>query len=115
MQRAIGLLLHYPRAGAAAADVPGLDQIDAPGAELLRRLLEIARQRPKITTGELIETFRDDPDGRWIERLARDEPLDDETAAPDVLRDSLKRIVERHQRKAEVEALRQRRGPAAGP
>jgi DNA primase len=115
MQRAIGLLLHYPGAGAAAADVAGLDKIDAPGADLLRRLLEIARQRPKISTGELIETFRDDPDGRWIERLARDEPLDDETAAPDVLRDSLKRIVERHQRKAEVEALRQRRGPAAGP
>ena len=115
MQRSVSLLLHYPRAGAAAADIPGVEAIDAPGAELLRRLLEITVRSPDITTGQLIEAFRDDPDGRWIERLARDEPLDDEAAAPAVLRDSLKRLVERHRRKAEVEALRSRRGPPAGP
>ena len=115
MQRAVGLLLHYPRAGAVAAEVPGLETVDAPGADLLRRLLEIATRSPDITTGQLIETFRDDPDSRWIERLARDEPLDDEAAAPGVLRDSLKRLVERHRRKAEVDALRSRRGPTATP
>ena len=115
MQRAVCLLLHYPRAGAAAADVPGLETIDAPGAELLRRLLDITARSPGITTGELIETFRDEPDARWIERLAREEPLDDEAAAPGVLRDSLNRIVERHRRKTEVEALRRRGGPTATP
>jgi DNA primase len=115
MQRAVGLLLHYPRAGVVAPEVPGLETIDAPGADLLRRLLEIAARSPDITTGQLIETFRDDPDARWIERLARDEPLDDEAAAPGVLRDSLKRLVERHRRKAEVEALRRRRGPTPTP
>ena len=115
MQRAVSLLLHYPQAGATAAEVAGLDQIDAPGADLLRRLLEITGNAPRITTGELIETFRDDPDGRWIERLAKDEPLDDEAAAPGVLRDSLKRLVDRHRRKTEVEALRRRQGPAASP
>jgi DNA primase len=112
MQRAVSLLLHYPKAGAAAGAVPGLETIDAPGAGLLRRLLDITTRTPGITTGELIETFRDEPDARWIERLARDEPLDDEAAAPGVLRDSLSRIVERHRRKVEVEALR-RRGPTA--
>ena len=115
MQRAVSLLLHYPQAAATAAEVAGLDQIDAPGADLLRRLLEITGNAPRITTGELIETFRDDPDGRWIERLAKDEPLDDEAAAPGVLRDSLKRLVDRHRRKTEVEALRRRQGPAASP
>ena len=115
MQRAVSLLLHYPQAAATAAEVAGLDQIDAPGADLLRRLLEITGNAPRITTGELIETFRDDPDGRWIERLAKDEPLDDVAAAPGVLRDSLKRLVDRHRRKTEVEALRRRQGPAASP
>jgi DNA primase len=115
MQRAVSLLLHYPRAGAGTAEVPGLDQLDAPGADLLRRLLEITGRTPNITTGQLIETFRDEPDGRWIERLAKDEPLDDEAAAPGVLRDSLQRLVERHRRKAEVEALRRRQGPTAIP
>jgi DNA primase len=112
MQRAVALLLHYPKAGAAAADVPGLETIDAPGAGLLRRLLEITARSPGITTGELIETFRDEPDARWIERLASEEPLDDETAAPGVLRDSVKLLVERQQRKSRVAAIR-RHGPTA--
>jgi DNA primase len=113
MQTAVTLLLHFPAAGSAAGDVPGLDEIDAPGADLLRRLLEITAGDPKITTGQLIETFRTQAEGRWIERLAREEPLDDAAAAPRVLRDSLERIIERHQRKAQAEALRRRQGPSA--
>jgi DNA primase len=115
MQKAVSLLLHYPQAGTAAADVQGLDAIDAPGADLLRKLLEITIRAPGITTGELIETFRSEPDGRWVERLAQDELLDDEAAAPDVFRDSLKRLIDRHRRKTEVEALRRRRSPGATP
>jgi DNA primase len=113
MQKAIGLLLHFPQAAAAAADVPGLDEIDAPGAELLRRLLEIAAKDPQITTGQLVETFRGEREGRWIERLAAQEPLDDESAAPRVLRDSLERIVESCRRKAEAEAIRRHGSPAS--
>jgi len=115
MQRAVSLLLHFPAAGAAAADVRGLDGIEAPGADLLRRLLEITAGDPKITTGQLIETFRTEAEGRWVERLAREEPIDDEDAAPRVLRDSLERIVERHERKAQAEALRRRGGQAPPP
>lgn len=112
MQKAVTLLLHFPEAAAAAADVKGLDEIDAPGADLLRRLLEITAGDPKITTGQLIEAFRSESEGRWIAKLAREDPLDDETAAPRVLRDSLERIVESHLRKARAEALRRRAGPA---
>lgn len=111
MQKAVSLLLHYPGAGAQAADVSGLDEIDAPGADLLRRLLEITVRQPDITTGQLIETFRADADGRWVERLAREEPLDDEAAAPAVLRESLERMVAKHRQQAQAEAIRQRGGP----
>lgn len=115
MQKAVSLLLHFPHAGAAASDVVGLGDIDLPGADLLRRLLAITAADPKITTGQLIETFRADAEGRWVERLAREEPLDDETAAPHVLRDSLERIVASHQRRAQVEALRRRDGRDSPP
>lgn len=115
MQKAVSLLLHFPGAGTAAADVKGLDEIDVPGADLLRRLLEITVADPKITTGQLIETFRSETEGRWIEQLAREEPLDDESAAPQVLRDSLQRIVEGHQRRAQAEAIRRRNGHQAVP
>ena len=113
MQKVVSLLLHFPQAGASAADVKGLEEIDTPGADLLRRLLEITADDPKITTGQLIETFRSEREGRWVERLAREDPLDDESAAPQVLKDSLERIVESHQRRARAEALRQRSGPTA--
>jgi len=115
MQKAVSLLLHFPQAGAAAADVPGLEEIDVPGADLLRRLLEITVADPKITTGQLIETFRAESEGRWIEQLAREEPLDDEAAAPAVLRDSLQRIVESHQRRAQADAIRRGTGHLAAP
>jgi DNA primase len=115
MQKAISLLLHFPEAGAAAAEIEGLAEIDAPGADLLKRLLEITAADPKITTGQLIETFRDESEGRWIEQLAREDPLDDEAAAPLVLRDSLLRIVEAHRRRAQAEAIRGRSGHAAPP
>jgi len=115
MQKAVSLLLHFPGAGATAGDVPGLNEIDMPGASLLRRLLEITSDNPRITTGQLIETFRSESEGRWVERLAREEPLDDESAAPHVLRDSLERIVENHQRRARADALRRRNDQPASP
>lgn len=108
MQKALTLLLHFPAAAANTNDIEGLDELDTPGADLLRRLLEITRNDPTITTGQLIETFRSDTERRWVERLASEEPLDDQEAAPHVLRDSLERIVASHQRKSRAEALRQR-------
>jgi DNA primase len=115
MQKAVSLLLHFPEAGASAADVEGLNEIDVPGAALLRKLLEITAGDPKITTGQLIETFRAESEGRWVERLAAEEPLDDEAAAPQVLRDSLERIVANHQRRAQADALRRRSNGVSPP
>jgi DNA primase len=112
MQKALTLLLHFPRAAANTGDIEGLQDLDIPGADLLHRLLEIARDNPNITTGELIETFRSEAEGRWVERLAREEPLDDEAAAPQVLRDSLERIVASHLKRSRAAALRQRGGGA---
>jgi DNA primase len=108
MQKALTLLLHFPEAAANTNDIEGLEELDTPGADLLRRLLEIARNDPNITTGQLIETFRSDTERRWVERLASEEPLDDQAAAPQVLRDSLERIIASEQRKSRAEALRQR-------
>ena len=108
MQKALTLLLHFPEAAANTNDIEGLEELDTPGADLLRRLLEIARNDPNITTGQLIETFRSDTERRWVERLASEEPLDDQAAAPQVLRDSLERIIASEQRTSRAEALRQR-------
>jgi len=93
IRKAIGLVLHHPHAGAGLHDVPGLAEARQPGAALLRRLLETVAENPQITTGGLLERFRDDPEGRHLGRLAGEPPLEDDEAAPQVLRDNLQRIV----------------------
>jgi DNA primase len=112
--RTITLVLHYPAAVSAAGPVEGLNEVDEPGASLLRQLLEMASDNPKVKSAQLVERFRDEPEGKHVARLAGEAPppLEDETAAPAMLRDSLERIVQeyaqRRQKRQVVEALRSR-------
>lgn len=106
LRKTITLLLHYPAAAAHVPVVAGLEAVDAPGAELLRGLLEVARAEPHISLAQLIERFRDDPEGRHLGQLAAAPPLDDAAAAPAVLKDSLERIVARYERKTAVAAVK---------
>jgi len=98
IRKAIALVLHHPAAGTGLLEVPGLSQVRQPGADLLRQILETVAENPQITTAGLLERFRDDPEGRHLGRLAREAPLDDGDAVPQVLRDSLERIVDGYRR-----------------
>ena len=106
VRKTITLALHFPAAARSIGHVDGLDDIDQPGAGLLRRLLEVSRENPKITPAQLIERFRDDDEGRHLPRLAAEVPLDDEEAAPKVLRDSLERLVREQRHKEAVKVLK---------
>jgi len=108
VRKAITLLLHYPAAASSIGPVEGFDSVAQPGAGLLRELLEIARNDPQVTAAHLVERFRSDPEGRHLHRLLADVPLDGAEAAPDVLRDSLQRIVDSDRRRQTVEAVRNR-------
>jgi len=98
IRKAIALILHYPAAAAELEPMAGLSKVTQPGAELLRQLLEIVARNPQITTAGLLERFREHPEGRHLGRLAGAAPLDDEAAAPHVLSDNLRRIVESYHR-----------------
>jgi len=116
--KTITLLLHYPAAASLAEPVPALDDVDEPGAALLRRLLEVAREHPDLRPASLIERFRGDPDEKHVRRLAAamPPPVDDDTAAAAELKDSLERIVRDHAEKVRkqrtAEALRRIRAGA---
>jgi DNA primase len=107
----IRLVLHYPRAAGGLSNVEGLDSVDLPGADLLRRLLEITAADPDVMTGQLIEEFRDHPEEPYLKTLAGEEVQDEESAAPRVLADSLKLLVARHRQMAGASALRRRASP----
>jgi DNA primase len=107
----IRLILHYPGAAGRVGRIEGLDTVDLPGADLLRRLLEMTAENPDFMTGQLIETFREHPEEPYLKTLAAEEILDDETVAPAVLADSLNRLVAAQRRSAAVAAVK-RRGPS---
>ena len=106
IRKTITLALHFPSVAGSVSDVEGFEDVDQPGASLLRQVLEAARDNPEITPAHLVERFRDDPEGRYLHRLAADVPLDDEQAAPAVLRDSLERLVREQQHRNTVRALK---------
>ena len=108
VRKTITLALHFPSAAGSIGDIDGLDEVDQPGAGLLRSILEVSRGNPKITPAQLIERFRGDEEGRHLPRLAAEVPLDDEKAAPEVLRDSLERLVREQRHKDAVRALKER-------
>jgi len=115
MRTVMTFILHYPQSVAAMEAVPGLDELDAPGADLLRRMLGIAREAPQIHTGEFVERFRHGDEQEWIRQLAAAEPmpLENEADAPKVLRDSLEQLVARQRKSARAAAIRGRSGPPA--
>jgi hypothetical protein len=104
----VKLILHYPAAARSAELAPGLDQVALPGAELLRQLLEIARNNPNVTqTAHLLERFRDQPEAPHLERLAASPPLEeDEASAAAVLCDNLVLIVQDYERRQRGETVR---------
>ena len=95
VRKAITLVLHHPSAALSVDTMSDLDYVKLPGIELLRRLLEVCRDNPQITSAGLEERFREDPEGRFLSRLAGEPPIDDEPAAPAVLRDNVARLIER--------------------
>jgi DNA primase len=106
VQRVISLVLHYPEAAAELREPATLDELTQPGADLLRRVLTLARSLPAPTTAQLLEHFRDDPDVRHLETLVAEEPLDGPEAAAGVLNDALERMAEESRKSRAAEAVR---------
>ena len=98
IRKAIELILHHPETGMALDKIPALTKVNQPGSALLRQLLDVVTENTGITTAGLLERFRDDPEGQYLGRLVTAQPLDDGEAVPQVLKDSLERIVENHQK-----------------
>ncbi len=77
VRQAIRLLLHFPETAArvSAERLAGLAEVDEPGAQLLQTLLTELRAAPVRSTGQVLERWRDKPDGAHLARLAAAETL----------------------------------------
>ncbi len=105
-QRAIAMLLHWPRLGRECTPPPGLAGQSVPGTRLLAEMLELLTNHPHLTTAGLVEHWRDAPEGRHLATLARREPLLGEEADLAVeFRDALQKLerLGRTERRRELE------------
>lgn len=109
MRAVMTFILHHPNAVAAAGAIDGLEEFDAPGSNLLRRLLEIAGGDPQITTGRFLERFELESERNWVHQLAaaEPEPIESDELAPQFLRESLELLVSNHRKSAQVRAIRE--------
>jgi DNA primase len=95
VRQAVHLLLHQPAlaTGLDAETLAGLEPLHAPGVDFLRRLLEDLRQNPARSTAQVLERWRDRPEGERLARLASAEVLvADSAGAARELRQALDRL-----------------------
>lgn len=74
VRKTVTLLLQRPSLANQAANATFfLDKVELPGIALLKELTEFLATRPEITTGAVVEHFRDHPAGAHLARLAAQE------------------------------------------
>ena len=114
VRKAITLLVQHPRLAGADGPTEGLRGIDLRGAALLAELIELLMREPHLSTGALLEYYREDEKvGRHLASLAA-EPLDLEEGLPDHEKalerefgDCLHRIKAQSRKRAEDERVRE--------
>lgn len=70
VRSAIQMLLQQPSLAEEAAPPYAFQDLDQPGVGLLVDMITLARQRPGITTGALLEHFAERPEGAALQKLA---------------------------------------------
>jgi DNA primase len=70
MRLAISLLLQHPEVAYGLPEFPEFKEMQLPGLILLNSLLAICRNNPNITTGQLLEHWREKPEYKQLNKLA---------------------------------------------
>ncbi|PKH01586.1 DNA primase [Psychromonas sp. MB-3u-54] len=70
MRLAISVLLQHPGIAYGLPEFPEFKEMTLPGLSLLNSLLEICRTTPSITTGQLLEHWREKPESKQLNKLA---------------------------------------------
>ncbi|NOX27887.1 MAG: DNA primase [Gammaproteobacteria bacterium] len=92
VRKAITVLLHRPNLVTAATDTSWLKDIDQAGIVLLLDLLELLRQQPHLSTGGILEHWRDTEHGRHLAKLAAQPALLESEALAAEWDDALTRL-----------------------
>lgn len=105
LRRAIALLLHQPQMAAEFLPTEGWRDDGRPGASLLAELVELLAANPHLSSGAVVERYRDHPMGKHLASLAAT-PLDLEEGLERELRDCIASLHAQNRRARTAERLR---------
>jgi DNA primase len=71
VRQALALLVHDPALAVLAPQTLAIPQSTNPGVQFLTELVEFCRERPQITTGTLLELWRDRPSWPHLKKIAQ--------------------------------------------
>jgi DNA primase len=97
VRQAVQNLLHFPAIASCVtvADRNTLDDVDAPGVDVLRELIDALREQPAQHTAQLLERWRGEPLGERLARLAAERSLlADEAAAGNELVTAVRKLAQ---------------------
>ncbi|WP_144392072.1 DNA primase [Pleionea sediminis] len=92
IRRAIALLLHKSELINEVVDYEWLSQLEMPGNEILKKMIEILKESPHISVGALIENWRDSSVQPHLLKLANEELLTPLDGAVQEIRDIFNRL-----------------------
>ncbi|MDH5435751.1 MAG: toprim domain-containing protein, partial [Gammaproteobacteria bacterium] len=98
MRKAIALLLHRPSLAIEVDVINELKTISLPGMDLLMEILDMARKNPQITTGSLLEHWRDKEAGSHLAKLVQWQPESDEVGWSQELKGALDHLINERQK-----------------
>jgi DNA primase len=94
LTQAIMLVLHHPGAAKSLGDLAALRGVRVRGVDVLVELLETAAAEPGLSTAQLVERWRERPEGARLAELAAIESLvPDRAAAERELLNALQKLV----------------------
>ncbi|MEM7018786.1 MAG: DNA primase, partial [Pseudomonadota bacterium] len=107
MRTAITLLMLHPELATRVDDIEYLKQIDTPGMDLLINLLEFTQQHPQLSTGAILEHWRETEHEQTLKKLITWAPPIPEDGIYAEFDGALQRMREQHLEKQQ-EALLQK-------
>ncbi|MCC8463881.1 DNA primase [Photorhabdus bodei] len=94
MRILIGLLVQNPHLAALVPPLQGIMQAKIAGLPLFMELVEVCLTQPGLTTGQLLEQYRDNKFSKQLEKLATWNDIQVEEIAENTFRDALDHLVD---------------------
>ncbi len=90
---AIALLLEHPHIVNALPNAAALQHINLPGIALFNQLVALCKQNPAIKSAQLLENYRDTPEGKQLAKLMCWQHHVEAIAAEDVFLDCIEKML----------------------